>query len=54
VDRSDAERPVSPDSEESDLRASGFEIVSRDDNFIVQPANDAWWLIAAIKPFPSP
>jgi SAM-dependent methyltransferase len=50
VDRSDADRPAFPDSEEADLQASGFEIVTREDRFIVQPANDVWWLITAVKP----
>jgi ubiquinone/menaquinone biosynthesis C-methylase UbiE len=50
VDRNDAEGAVVPDMEEADLRATGFEIVSREDHFIVQPANDVWWLIVAAKP----
>jgi ubiquinone/menaquinone biosynthesis C-methylase UbiE len=49
VDRSDAERPVSPDSEESDLRSAGFQIASREDRFIVHNDDDIWWTITAVK-----
>jgi len=49
VDRSDAERPVSADTEESDLRSAGFQIASRMDRFIVHTNDDIWWLITAVK-----
>jgi ubiquinone/menaquinone biosynthesis C-methylase UbiE len=50
ADRGDADHPAFPDSEESDLQAAGFQVVSREDRFIAQPANDVWWLITAVKP----
>jgi ubiquinone/menaquinone biosynthesis C-methylase UbiE len=50
ADRSDTDHRAFPDSEESDLRSAGFQIVSKDDHFIVRPANDVWWLITAVKP----
>ncbi len=49
VDRSDAERPVSPDTEESDLRSAGYQIASREDRFIVHTNDDIWWIITAVK-----
>lgn len=49
VDRSDAERRVSPDAEEFDLRSTGFQIISREDRFIVHTNDDIWWLITSVK-----
>jgi len=49
VDRSDAERPVSPDSEVIDLHSAGFQIASREDRFIVHTDGDIWWIITAVK-----
>jgi predicted methyltransferase len=42
---------VSSDQVEGEIRQAGFEIVSRQDNFIERdPFNENWWLIAARKP----
>ena len=56
VDRS----PRAPESEhthevpltvvESQLRQSGFEIVSHDEHFIERPGDDMWWLLVGRKP----
>jgi hypothetical protein len=36
---------------EAGLRASGFEIVQRDDAFIDRPGDpDLWWMIVARRP----
>ena len=35
---------------ERELLQSGFEIVSREDNFIEQQGKDSWWLIVARRP----
>lgn len=32
------------------LRRSGFEIVSQDDQFIYRPGDDLWWLVVGRKP----
>lgn len=34
---------------ESELRQSGFEIVSHDDHFIDRPGDDLWWLVIGRK-----
>jgi len=34
---------------EAELRRHGFKIVSRDDDFILQPGRGPWWLIVASK-----
>jgi ubiquinone/menaquinone biosynthesis C-methylase UbiE len=41
---------LSPILVEHDLRHSGFEVVSRVDQFIHQPAKGPWWLIIARRP----
>jgi SAM-dependent methyltransferase len=40
----------SPSAAEAQLREAGFEIVSREDDFLEQPGNGTWWLIVARKP----
>ena len=40
-----------PDLVETEVRNAGFEIISRQDRFIDQPADDqVWWLLVARKP----
>jgi SAM-dependent methyltransferase len=43
-------RQQSPDSAETRLRQSGFEIVSRNDGFVDASSHGRWWLIVARKP----
>ena len=40
---------LSSDVVEAELRRHGFSVLSRDENFINQPGNGAWWLIIASR-----
>jgi SAM-dependent methyltransferase len=42
-----AEHSIDPAIVEAELRRDGFEIVSQDDHFLVQPDEGSWWLIVA-------
>lgn len=45
------EHEISADQVERDLRATKFEIVDRQDHFIVRdPIHESWWLIVARRP----
>src|SRR6267143_133911 len=45
------EHEIAPLEGEAGLRASGFEIVERDDTFIDRPGDpDLWWMIVARRP----
>jgi ubiquinone/menaquinone biosynthesis C-methylase UbiE len=45
------EHELAPSEGEAGLRASGFEIVERDDAFIDRPGDpDVWWMIVARRP----
>jgi ubiquinone/menaquinone biosynthesis C-methylase UbiE len=39
-----------PEGVDAELRKEGFNVVSRDDNFIHQPGDELWWLMVASKP----
>src|SRR5262249_9176217 len=41
---------VSLTTVETELRTGGFQIISREDQFLNQPGRGAWWLITARKP----
>lgn len=41
------EHAIDPELAATELRRAGFEIVGRDDNFLVQPDEGPWWLIVA-------
>lgn len=42
-----------PDVVDSQLRQKGFEILERQDQFIVRPSGEQWWLIVACKAKPA-
>jgi hypothetical protein len=41
------EHSIEPATVEAELLRDGFEIASRDDRFLIQPQDGAWWLIVA-------
>ena len=46
-----AEHEISSERVETELRQAGFEIAARQDRFIaMDPDNESWWLIVALKP----
>ncbi len=49
-----AEHAIDPALVESELRNSGFEIVSRDDHFLDQPGAGPWWMIVAVMALTRP
>jgi len=49
------EHELTPLEGEAGIRASGFEIVQRDDAFIDRPGDpDLWWMIVARRPKAAP
>ena len=41
---------LSPDVVDAQLRQKGFEILERQDRFIVRPGGERWWIIVARRP----
>jgi ubiquinone/menaquinone biosynthesis C-methylase UbiE len=47
----DHHHELAPALAEQQLRQKGFEIISRQDQFIDRPSGDLWWMIIVQKPF---
>ena len=53
VDDHDTGHTMDPTRAEAELRAVGFEVISRNDTWIDRPGDEPWWLIVSRKPHPT-